>query len=361
MAIGSGKSVLASFVITLIQEHGETEPQVLFFFCKDSSDDTSAAASIMTNLIDQLIGQNPLKTLFQILNKARQKHAKSEKCTDFELLWKIFVAMAQEFPIRIVIVIDALDECVTDRSEFLGKILSSNKDTDGKVQFFITSRQERDITDKFAGHCEIFQCGMSVDADIERFVVQRVHELERLRHSESKGRIIDEVPKKSAGMFRYAALLLDELDSPSTSDITDLLNSPPVDLNEMYERILLRLDSADTKPRTRHMRRKIFSWVAVAKLPLTVAEIAYACAIQDDETLFDPTKRILAVERDLLDICGPLLEILDGKVQFTHQSAKEFLLQRRADLYLKEKRDRVDYYLLQEREAHASVGITCSE
>jgi len=144
MAIGSGKSVLASFVITLIQEHGETEPQVLFFFCKDSSDDTSAAASIMTNLIDQLIGQNPLKTLFQILNKARQKHAKSEKCTDFELLWKIFVAMAQEFPIRIVIVIDALDECVTDRSEFLGKILSSNKDTDGKVQFFITSRRERD-------------------------------------------------------------------------------------------------------------------------------------------------------------------------------------------------------------------------
>jgi hypothetical protein len=202
---------------------------------------------------------------------------------------------------------------------------------------------------------------MSVDADIERFVIQRVHELERLQHSNLKARIINEVPEKSAGMFRYAALLLDELSSPSMTDISDLLNSPPVDLNEMYERILLRLDSADTKPRTRHIRRKIFTWVAVAKLPLTVAQIAYACAVKDDETLFDPTKRVVAVERDLLDICGPLLEILDGKVQFTHLSAKEFLLQGHADLYLKEKRDRVESYLLQEREAHASVGITCSE
>jgi hypothetical protein len=309
----------------------------------------------MSNLIDQLIGQNPLKSLFRILNKARNMHAKSNKCTDFETLWDIFVDMASAFPTRIMIVVDALDECQTDRSALMDRILSSDEETGGNVRFFLTSRRERDIYDKFTCHSNIIPCVMSVDADIKEFVVQRVEEFQHLQESHLKQRIIDEVPKKSAGMFRYATLLLDELDSPSTTDITDLLNAPPADLNEMYERILLRLELA--YPKNRQTRKKILSWIAVAKRPLSVKELAYACAVKDDETSFDPTKRVLATDRYLLDNCGPLIEILNDKVQYTHLSVKEFLLRKQDGFYLKHN----EQYLFNEGEVHASVGITCSK
>jgi hypothetical protein len=251
----------------------------------------------MSNLIDQLIGQTPLKSLFKILNKARNMHAKSDKCTDFETLWDIFVDMASAFPTRIMIVVDALDECQTDRSALMDQILSSNEETGGNVRFFLTSRRERDIYDKFTSHSNIIPCVMSVD----------------------------------------------------------LLNAPPADLNEMYERILLRLDLA--YPKNRQMRKKILSWIAVAKRPLSVKELAYACAVKDDEDSFDPTKRVLATDRYLLDNCGPLIEILNDKVQYTHLSVKEFLLRKQDGFYLKHN----EQYLFSEGEVHASVGITCSK
>jgi len=336
-----------------------TDLRVLFFFCKDSSQETSTAAAIMSNLIDQLIGQNPLKSLFKILNNARNMHAKSDRCTDFETLWDIFVDMASAFPTRIMIVVDALDECQTDRSALMDRILSSNEETGGNVRFFLTSRWERDIYNKLASHNNIIPCAMNVNADIEKFVILHVEKFQHLKDFHLKQRIIKEVPKKSAGMFRYATLLLDEIDSPSTTDITDLLNSPPDSLGEIYERILLRLDLANPNPRSREIRKKILSWVAVAKRPLSVDELAYACAIKDDETSFDPTKRVLATGQYLLDNCGPLIEILDDTVQYTHLSVKEFLLRKQDGFYLKQKQ--VEQYLLDEGEVHASVSITCSK
>jgi hypothetical protein len=336
-----------------------TELQVLCFFCKDNSEDTSTGAAIMSNLIDQLIGRNTLKPLLRILKKAHRENAKSPKCTNFKLLWEIFAAMARELPTRVVVVVDALDECRKDRSAFLDRVLSSNEEMKRKVQFFLTSRHEHDISQRFNGHHEIVQCGMSVGDGIKEFVVQRVQELDRLQLSGLRDQIIDEVPGRAAGMFRYAALLLDELNSPSTTDIADLLNSPPIGLGGMYEHILKRLDAADNKIGSRQIRKKIFSWVAVAKRPLTVKELAYVCAVGEDGPPPDTDKRILMEERDILAACGSLIEIVNGRVQYTHLSAKEFLLWGQREMYLKERRELSKYYLAQGKDLHALVGITC--
>ena len=117
--------MLSSFVITELRKHSEAELRVLHFFCKDGSPDTSTAAAIASSFIDQLIERNPLNALFSILKQAHAKHAKSDKCTDFTILWNIFVAMVQVFPTRIVAVVDALDECHTDRALLLVRMASS--------------------------------------------------------------------------------------------------------------------------------------------------------------------------------------------------------------------------------------------
>jgi hypothetical protein len=115
--------------------------QVLYFFCRDGGDDTSSAsaAAIASNLIDQLIERNPLQSLFRILKDECTKHAKSEKCTSFEVLWNIFISMAKAFPTPIVVIVDALDECLITRKAILEGLLSFNN---SKVRCFLTSRNK---------------------------------------------------------------------------------------------------------------------------------------------------------------------------------------------------------------------------
>jgi len=331
---------LSSFVITELRKHPKTEHQVLHFFCKERDPSASTASAIACNLIDQLIEHNRLCPLFDVLNKANEKYAKSDKCTDFNTLWGIFAAMVKVFPTRIVAVVDALDECMTDRGLFLDQI-TSDVDMDGKVSFFLTSRDEQDIRERLGEHSNIVSCAMSVDEDIKEFVVQQLPKLNRFqkwladsRRHDLQTRIIQEVPKLSAGMFRYAALLLDQLNSHFVS-ITELLDAPPIGLASMYERILLRLELGDGGPAcsaTRKIRKTILWWVAMAKEPLRVIDLAYVCALRGgDDDRFDPTESSLISADDVSEICGPLIEVVGGTVQFTHLSAKEFLMQGRLD------------------------------
>jgi len=248
--------------------------------------------------------------------------------------------MVKVFPTRIVAVVDALDECMTDRGLFLDQI-TSDVDMDGKVSFFLTSRDEQDIRERLGEHSNIVSCAMSVDEDIKEFVVQQLPKLNRFqkwladsRRHDLQTRIIQEVPKLSAGMFRYAALLLDQLNSHFVS-ITELLDAPPIGLASMYERILLRLELGDGGPAcsaTRKIRKTILWWVAMAKEPLRVIDLAYVCALRGgDDDRFDPTESSLISADDVSEICGPLIEVVGGTVQFTHLSAKEFLMQGRLD------------------------------
>ena len=358
MVLGAGKSVLASFVITEMRKHAATDLEVLYFFCKDDGHQTSnaSAAAIVSNLIDQLIERNPLQSLLDILKGTREKHsksekknAKSEKCNNFRVLWDMFVAMAQKFPAPIVVVVDALDECLIDRKEFLEGLISF---PDAKVRFLLTSRNELGIDNVFGGCPSIAKHSMDVEADIEKFVIQRVEQLPRLHGF--KAEVIQVVTKNAGGIFRYAALFLDELNSlDSISDIPLMLHRPPADLNEMYDSILLRLESADTqqqKQRGREIRRKILTWIGMAKKPLRVDEIAYACAVGDGEEMIDLTKLLLYSEQDLLGKCGPLVEIIGGIVQYTHLSVREYLFWSGSG----------DYYI-QEEYAHAAIAITSSK
>ena len=348
MALGAGKSVLASFVITEMRKHAATDLQVLYFFCKDDGHQTSnaSAIAIVSNLIDQLIERNRLESLLEILKEARKKHAKSEKCTSFGVLWDIFVAMTQGFPTPIIVVVDALDECLIERKAFLEALISFPHD---RVRFFLTSRNELDIDNTLGQDPRVVKRPMDVEADIERFVLQRVEQLPRLHNF--KTQVIQAVLKHSAGMFRYAELFLDELDSPGAMlDIPVMLQRPPVDLNEMYDNILLRLESTDTgrrRQRNQEARRKVLTWVGMASRPLWVDELAYACAVGDGEEKIDPTQRLLHSEQDLLGICGPLVEIVGGIVQYTHLSVREYLF-----------RSGSHNYCIQEESAHASIAIT---
>jgi len=201
---------------------------------------------------------------------------------------------------------------------------------------------------------------MTPEDDITRYLEDSVDKHEEL-HSHRE-EILEKVPRHSTGMFHYAVLIIGELLSSPFVNISKTLESPPATLSEMYERILLRLDTDTARDiRIGRRRRRILQWVCMAKRPLSAEELAWGCLLDVDaiDEHLNPASYKTQPDK-VLEICGPLLEIVGGHVHFTHLSAKEFLLSNPEDLYTQEEteRDRVAGYLVDATHVHISIAMT---
>jgi hypothetical protein len=63
-------------------------------------------------------------------------------------------------------------------------------------------------------------------------------------------------------------------------------------------------------------------WIGCAMSPLTKEEILQALAITPGEKNFAKGRKVIA---DILDLCGPIIEIENGMVRFVHFTAKEYV------------------------------------
>jgi hypothetical protein len=61
-------------------------------------------------------------------------------------------------------------------------------------------------------------------------------------------------------------------------------------------------------------------WIGCATYPLRKEEILQALAIAPGEMNFAKGRKILA---DIFELCGPIIEVESGVVQFVHFTAKE--------------------------------------
>jgi len=352
-------------MIAAMQDSPLRNWQVLHFFCKDGSPATSTAAAIISNLINQLVAGSELKSHFTILNTARQQKASSTHCTDFATLWAIFLDMVRQSPLKIIVFVDALDECTVHRSDFLDAVLLLPSEVDN-IRFCVTSRNYTDINKAFTKHSsshKIRTVEMTPADDITQYLQVSIDKHEELHLHRDE--ILEKVPRHGNGMFRYAVLMIAELLSESCVDIAKKLESPPASLSEMYERILLRLDTDPPRntPKDRKQRKKILEWVVMAKRPLTAETLAWVSSLDPDSIRgdFDPSPTKYKIRPDnLLEICGPLLEIVGGHVHFTHLSAKEFLLSKRQDLHTQDmtEQGRIAGYLVNATHAHVSIALT---
>jgi hypothetical protein len=66
--------------------------------------------------------------------------------------------------------------------------------------------------------------------------------------------------------------------------------------------------------------RKILQWVACAKRPLRQEEVLQALAIEAGAKSFTKGRKAF---RDLLQTCGPIIEMSGEYVHFVHFTAKE--------------------------------------
>jgi hypothetical protein len=86
-----------------------------------------------------------------------------------------------------------------------------------------------------------------------------------------------------------------------------------------YARIIARIEQR-LNPKESLMARQALEWIGCANFPLTEQELLQALAIVPGQKDFLKGRKIF---RDILKLCGPIIEIEDDVFQFVHFTAKE--------------------------------------
>ena len=73
-------------------------------------------------------------------------------------------------------------------------------------------------------------------------------------------------------------------------------------------------------PTLRDKARKLLGWIGSSPTPLTVQEIEQALLVRLDDV--DGDVRVIG-RLNPVQICGPILEVVDDYVQFVHFTVKE--------------------------------------
>ena len=349
---GIGKTMISSFMVEELTRLAERSSQITlaYYFCDDKDEKRKSATAILRGLLLQLLRQRPM--LFKHIQPDFAV-SRDDLFTNFHGLWRIFDGILKDPGAgEVFCLIDALDECEKEsRQSFLNnftELFTSLQSKKKIFKFIVTSRRESDIEESFSAASPAIQ-NLQVDSgrvndDLSKFIDFKVDELsERKKYRpKQKDKIKRALTEKAGGTFLYVSLVVQDLEKVTISEnITKKLENLPLGLNDVYDRILSQIN-ADCE----ETAKLVLQWVAVARRPLTVDELAMARALgaEECEENIMPPEDLLDELKDGFKCCEPLLYIdtENNTVNLVHQSAKDYLL----STYLQGNRDLSQYHIV---------------
>jgi hypothetical protein len=173
-------------------------------------------ASIIAQLIDSKIDKERLMRLLKLhVESSSNFTSKIAEPRDFSTLCATLLEMLDGFPIPVIILLDALDEC-SDLSSIVRHLLAPSMNPSSiahmmsipstsnevHVRFLLTGRPN--VHEIFTPLSYMSAIDMDVNADIRKFINGKVADNEGLRRHENE--IIATIYENSQGMFRYAGM-----------------------------------------------------------------------------------------------------------------------------------------------------------
>ncbi|KAL2672527.1 hypothetical protein Neosp_013239 [[Neocosmospora] mangrovei] len=269
---GAGKTYLTAAAIEHTREHHRT----LFAFATHANNSSLSAFSILQSLMFQAAEDD--KDFQTLLVESQERELQGNTGYVVGLLKTFLVTSGSIF-----IIIDGLDEMEEcERQILLHRLTELSKECKD-LRLLISSRSEDDIS----------------------------------RRLEGKASTIRVNDRNSGSMFLYARIILDNLEQMnSIEEIRSELKALPNDLEGAYHRIFRRINKL--RPQLRAKCRKILGWIGSAPVPLTALEMEQALSIDSnlEEELSGPPQLFTNVS--FVQMCGPIIEVVDEKLQFVH-------------------------------------------
>ncbi|KAI9715684.1 MAG: hypothetical protein M1812_005836 [Candelaria pacifica] len=298
---GSGKSTIASQIVQDLQSvQGAI---VVSIFCKSAEENKSNVASILRNLIFQILEKSCRRKAFHQLVSATRIQEKSVYAQSNTTLWRLLRDMLKGCDF-VYCVLDGLDECNDPRRE-LGP-----SETGNQASLWGCLRiQSSDIR-----------------GDIEMVATTKIQNSRVLNLHPDKKHLLQALVDDSDGMILWAVLMINELEVGHW-DVRSVLQKPPQGLVEVYATILCRISK--TKATIMKVQRAL-QLILVAARPLRLEELAQGVAVIEglsQHEHYDQRGNAISEAENIILESSPLLTVMqDSTVQLAHSSLKDYLL-----------------------------------
>ena len=330
---GHGKTILISDLIDNIPIQ-VPEGKVVYFYCKYQDTDKRTSLSVVKSLLLQLLDTGALdQQAWQQLTKLNESSVQDSARSDeqlsklYEILWRTLHTGSQP----IFVLVDALNEC-EDWKVFLGEMKAhADVEASWSTKFIMSCRVDPDILDVFSStgaRSQLLRIERQDTADdMALYISTQIEADRRMRAWPDLLKISaqSKLMAKADGMFLWTKLMIGQIASqPTLGDVENALDDLPSDLPQTYLRIL------DGLRRGPYLQR-ILQWLCMSHRILKVQELRLILEIGHSDNAYDSKRAILNDLSEVLGVsCGPLVELQEDEVRFTHFTVKEFLLSERA-------------------------------
>ncbi|RBQ76481.1 hypothetical protein FVER14953_03349 [Fusarium verticillioides] len=225
------------------------------------------------------------------------------------------------------VIIDGLDEIEPkQRSTLINELVRLSGECD-ECHILLTSRAESDISRDLGGSTTEIQVDKNNAGSIQVFVNRTMGEWFKDRDfvPEAQEQLqgwAAPLAYHAKGMFLYVKVIFRIIYYINDiGDIQNELEHLPSSLEDAYGRALQQV-TACADLRRRHLARLILGWVGCAPSPMTLKEIEQALLV--DHKFPSRLPRVQA-RVNVVQICGPIIDVVDGYVQFVHFTVREYI------------------------------------
>jgi hypothetical protein len=322
---GKGKTMLLCGIIDELHRSLPQTAVLAYFFCQATDSRINSATSVVRGLLYMLINQQPL-----LASHVRKKYdhagkALFEDANAWVALTGIWTDVLQDPRLSMTyLIIDALDECVSDLPKLLS-FIAKQSSASSRVKWIVSSRNWPEIRAQLerAGHevkLSLELNAKSVARAVEVFIQQNVDKLaqEKRYNAETRDAVLRYLKSNANDTFLWVALVCQDLKATPKWNVLKKLASFPPGLDSLYWRMIQQISTSEGA----EICQQVLASIAVLYRPVTIPElVALVEQLEDLESDLDSV-------REIVGHCGSFLTLRDDTVYFVHQSAKDFLFER---------------------------------
>jgi hypothetical protein len=319
---GKGKTMLLCGIIDELHNSTPKTTLLSYFFCQATDSRINSATAVLRGLLYMLVHQQP-----SLVSHIRKKHDYAgrslfEDANAWVALTEIFADVLRDPSLsKTYLIIDALDECVTDRPKLL-EFVAKQSSTSDRVKWIVSSRNWPNIEAQLerAGHkvrLSLELNAKSVAAAVGIFIRQKVDQLaqDKQYKAEIRDAVVQHLTSNANDTFLWVALVCQDLKTTPKFNVLRKLALFPPGLDALYKRMLDQISESDIA----EICQQVLASTAVLYRPVTIPELV--ALVQPLEYLANDPESV----RMIVSLCGSFLTLQDNTVYFVHQSAKDFL------------------------------------
>ncbi|KAH6724958.1 hypothetical protein BKA61DRAFT_537037 [Leptodontidium sp. MPI-SDFR-AT-0119] len=320
---GKGKTMLLCGIIDELHSSMPRTALLSYFFCQETDSRINSATAVLRGILYMLVSQQP-----SLVSHVRKKYDHAGK-TLFEdanawvALTEIFGDVLRDPSLNTTyLIIDALDECVTNRPKLL-EFIAMQSSTSQRVKWIVSSRNWPDIETQLerAGHkvrLSLELNAKSVAAAVDTFIQRKVDQLakEKRYKAEMRHAVLQHLTSNANDTFLWVALVCQDLRATPKWNVLKKLPLFPPGLDSLYKRMMHQIGESDGA----EVCRQVLASVAILYRPVTIPELI--ALVEQLEDFVDDLESV----REIISLCGSFLTLREDTVYFVHQSAKDFLI-----------------------------------